>query len=117
MPLAVSNAAEALTVATRADVIVSALPLPGEMEGVEIITHLKNDERTKHIPVIVLTACAWKSDHNRVAAAGCDASLTKPCLADALLTEIRRALTLRRVAKPQPASAELPPSRRFRRPS
>jgi len=117
MPLAVSSAPEALTVATRADVIVTALLLPGEMEGVEFITRLKNDERTKHIPVIVLTACAWESDHDRAAAAGCDAFLTKPCLPDALFTEIRRALTLRRVPKPEPASAELLPSARFRRPS
>ncbi len=117
LPLPVSTAADALMVAARADVIVTALLLPGDMDGVEFITRLKNEERTKHIPVVVLTACAWDSDRDRAAAAGCDAFLAKPCLPDALLAEIRRAVTLRRVPKPQPASAELPPSARFRRPS
>jgi CheY-like chemotaxis protein len=90
--ICVSSARQAMTIAPRADVIVTALRLPGEIDGVEFITRLKRDARTSHIPIVVLTACAWKADRNRAEAAGCDVFLSKPCLPGDLLRELRRLL-------------------------
>ena len=87
LPVPVSNARDGLTVARKADVIVTSLLLPGDIDGIEFIARLKRDERTKRIPLIVLTACAWKSDRDRAEEAGCDVFLAKPCLPDLLLRE------------------------------
>jgi two-component system, cell cycle response regulator DivK len=89
LPVPVSNARDGLTVARKADVIVTGLLLPGDIDGIEFIARLKRDERTKRIPLIVLTACAWKSDRERAEEAGCDVFLAKPCLPDHLLREVR----------------------------
>ena len=89
LPVPVSNARDGLTVARKADVIVTSLLLPGDIDGIEFIARLKRDERTKRIPLIVLTACAWKSDRERAEEAGCDTFLAKPCLPDHLLREVR----------------------------
>ena len=95
LPVPVSTARDGLRVAPEADVIVTGLLLPGDMDGIEFIARLKRDDRTKRIPVIVLTACAWKSDHERAEQAGCDVFLPKPCLPDDLLREVRRLLAQR----------------------
>ena len=89
LPVPVSNARDGLGVARRADVIVTGLLLPGDIDGIEFIARLRRDERTKRIPLIVLTACAWKSDRERAEEAGCDVFLAKPCLPDHLLREVR----------------------------
>jgi two-component system, cell cycle response regulator DivK len=89
LPVPVSNARDGLTVARKADVIVTGLLLPGDIDGIEFIARLKRDERTNRIPLIVLTACAWKSDRDRAEEAGCDVFLAKPCLPDLLLREVR----------------------------
>jgi two-component system, cell cycle response regulator DivK len=89
LPVPVSTARDGLTVAPRADVIVTGLLLPDDMDGIEFIARLKRDDRTKRIPVIVLTACVWKSDRERAEKAGCNAFLSKPCLPCDLLREVR----------------------------
>ena len=96
LPVSVPTARDGLTVAPEADVIVTGLLLPGDMDGIEFIARLKRDDRTKGIPVIVLTACAWKSDRERAEQAGCDVFLPKPCLPDDLLRDVRRLLAQER---------------------
>lgn len=56
-PVVVSIAVDALRVASRADVIVTGILLPGSMDGIELVRRLKTDHRTRRIPTIVLTAC------------------------------------------------------------
>jgi two-component system cell cycle response regulator DivK len=92
LPVPVSTARDGLTVAPQADLIVTGLLLPGDMDGIDFIARLKRDERTKRIPVIVVTACAWNSDRERAEEAGCDVFLPKPCLPDDLLRDVRRLL-------------------------
>jgi two-component system cell cycle response regulator DivK len=90
--ICVSNATLAMTIAPYADVIITGLRLPGEINGVEFIGRLKRDQRTKNIPIVVLTACAWNTERERAETAGCDVFLTKPCLPCELLLELRRVL-------------------------
>ena len=119
LPVPVSNARDGLTVARRADIVVTGLLLPGDIDGIEFIARLKRDERTKRIPLIVLTACAWKSDRERAEEAGCDAFLAKPCLPDHLLREVRLLLAASKLRDNRTVSttADLPgdvPNRRER---
>jgi CheY-like chemotaxis protein len=111
-PVAVSSAADALAVARRAHIVVTAILIPGQMDGPDLIARLKHDERTSDIPVIVLTTCGWQSDRKRAHAAGCDAYLTKPCLPEVLVKEIRRVLADRPLQARQPAGKSPSPVRR-----
>jgi CheY-like chemotaxis protein len=110
--LPVSTAHEALIAAPQVAVIVTGILLPGHMDGLELVRRLRNDERMKSLPVVVLTACAWDAERERAHAAGCDLFLTKPCPPHALVTEIRRLLSTHRVPRPHPARARLVTMRR-----
>ena len=117
LPIPVSTAGDAFSVAPIADVIIAGILLPGHMDGIEFIAQLKADERTKSIPVIVLTTCAWKTERDRAESVGCDMFLAKPCLPDDLERAVRRVLARRRVPKPQPASVPTASTPRYRRTS
>lgn len=95
----VSNADAALTIAPRVDVVVTGILLPGSMDGIAFVTHLKTSQQTRHLPVIVLTACAWARDRQRAVQAGCDVFLPKPCVRDDLLREVRRLVSLNDAAR------------------
>jgi two-component system cell cycle response regulator DivK len=95
-PLAVSDAHDAMAVAPEADIIVTGILLPGSAtDGAELIVQLRSDERTKQKPIIVVTALAGQAERERCQQAGCDVFLSKPCLPDALLAEMRRLLASR----------------------
>jgi CheY-like chemotaxis protein len=53
------------------------LHLPG-MDGEEVLKHLKADQRTAEIPVVVVSADATNSRVERLLAGGAEAFLTKP---------------------------------------
>ena len=67
------------------------LALP-RMDGWEATRRLKNDPRTRHIPIVALTGHALAGHAEGAREAGCDAFVTKPCLPDALVAEIKRLL-------------------------
>ncbi len=81
------------------DIVLMDLALP-RMDGWEATRRLKNDDRTKNIPVVALTGHALAGHAEGARQAGCDAFVTKPCLPDALVAEIKRLLDR------QPASAD-----------
>lgn len=85
----ISSGAEALAAAPSADIVVTAIVLDRGMSGVELVQRLRADERTKHKPIIILTASAWRAERERARAAGCDLFLPKPCLPDDLLRHVR----------------------------
>jgi two-component system cell cycle response regulator DivK len=74
------------------DLIVMDLSLPG-LDGWEATRRLKRDARTKRIPVIALTGHALAGHSKGAMDAGCDAFITKPCLPERLLEEVRKMLT------------------------
>ena len=73
------------------DIILMDLALP-KVDGWEATKRLKSDPRTKHIPIVALTGHALAGFAEGAREAGCDAFVTKPCLPDALVAEIRRML-------------------------
>ena len=77
------------------DIILMDLALP-KMDGWEATRRLKADEKTRHIPIVALTGHALAGHAEGARQAGCDAFVTKPCLPDALVTEIERMLSERR---------------------
>jgi two-component system, cell cycle response regulator DivK len=90
MPIPASSAIDALAVAVKADIVVTGLRLPGDVDGIELIERLRGDGRTKRMPIIVLTASALETECERAQQAGCDVFLRKPCLPEELLREVRR---------------------------
>jgi len=73
------------------DIVLMDLALP-RMDGWEATRRLKSDPKTKDIPVVALTGHALAGHAEGAREAGCDAFVTKPCLPDALVVEIKRLL-------------------------
>ena len=61
----------------KPDLILMDIQLP-VMDGLEAIKLLKNDDVTKDIPIIALTAYAMKGDEKKIQETGCDGYLSKP---------------------------------------
>ena len=57
--------------------ILMDIQLPG-MNGIDALGHLRADARTRHIPIIAVTASAMMQDRQRILAAGFDAYQSKP---------------------------------------
>ena len=76
------------------DIILMDLALP-KMDGWEATRRLKLDDRTRHIPIVALTGHALAGHAEGARQAGCDSFVTKPCLPDALVAEIKRMLAVR----------------------
>jgi CheY-like chemotaxis protein len=109
-----ANGVEAVEKATELlpDIILMDLALP-RMDGWEATRRLKADARTRHIPVVALTGHALAGHADGAREAGCDAFVTKPCLPDALVAEIRRLLD--RPAPPSDNVTATPSSRTSKR--
>lgn len=61
----------------RPDLILLDIGLP-EMDGFMVMRVLKQDDRTRNIPILVITAMANPEDEAKVLEEGCDAYLSKP---------------------------------------
>jgi CheY-like chemotaxis protein len=88
-----ANGVEAVEKTTELlpDIVLMDLALP-RMDGWEATRRLKADPRTRDIPIVALTGHALAGHAEGAREAGCDAFVTKPCLPDALVAEIRRLL-------------------------
>jgi CheY-like chemotaxis protein len=73
------------------DAIVLDIRLP-DIIGWAVCAQLKADNRTKHIPVIILTAAATATMPEEVEASGCSAYLLKPCFPDQLARRVREVI-------------------------
>jgi len=70
-------------------IVLLDLNLPG-CSGVEVLTHLKSDARTKHIPVIILTTSDERHEIETCYALGCNAYFTKPVAYDQFVEVIQK---------------------------
>jgi len=77
------------------DIIICDIMMPVK-DGLEVCTTLKADERTDHIPVILLTAKVAMKDKLTGLSCGADAYLTKPFVKAELLTRLDQLVLLRK---------------------
>lgn len=99
-------------VETIPDLIVSDVMMP-EKDGFEVCEALKNDERTSHIPIVLLTA---KADvENRIAGLkrGADAYLAKPFHREELFFTLSNLLEVRQKLQRKYQDATLKPAAQF----
>ncbi len=87
------DSAQALNAISRCepDLILMDVALPG-MDGLSLTREIKADPRTRHIPIIAVTAFAMKGDEERVREAGCDDYIAKPIDTRKLPAQVARLL-------------------------
>jgi CheY-like chemotaxis protein len=81
------------------DVVLMDVWLP-KMDGLEATRRLRQDERTRDIPIIALTAHSLASARDKALEAGCDAVITKPFVPEDVEREIARQLERRATGSP-----------------
>ncbi len=77
------------------DLIISDIMMPG-IDGLQLCNRLKTDERTSHIPVILLTAKSTQTDHVKGLENGADVYITKPFTTRILELNVRNLLEVRK---------------------
>jgi signal transduction histidine kinase len=80
------------------DLIVSDVMMPGK-DGYQLCREIKQDQRTCHIPVVLLTAKAELSGKIEGLEYGADEYLTKPFNAQELRAKVRSLISLRRLER------------------
>ena len=87
--LKTSEGLEAINLARdeHPDLILMDIRLPG-ISGFEVTRLLKQDNQTKAIPIIAVTAFATPGDEKKALESGCAAYITKPVKVDELLRTI-----------------------------
>jgi CheY-like chemotaxis protein len=59
------------------DMILMDIQLPG-LDGLTVTAIIKDDPRTREVPIIALTAHAMRGDEEKAREAGCDNYISKP---------------------------------------
>ena len=80
-----------LAFAQPPDLVLMDIDLPG-IDGMEALRRLRDDPRTRLVPVAAVTALAMAADRERVMRAGFDGFLEKPISVRDLPAQVRRLL-------------------------
>jgi len=89
----------AMALSERPDIILMDLEMP-RVDGWEATRRLKDDPRTRDIPIIALSAHALAGEREKALAAVCDEFDTKPIEFERLVATLRRVLAARGGRKP-----------------
>ena len=92
-----SNGREALNIIKDGwmpDMVVTDLMMP-VMDGIELISHLRNDFATSHIPIVVITAKHEDDTHVKAMKYGADGYIAKPFTMELLMARIDNMLERR----------------------
>lgn len=73
---------------SRPDLVLMDMRMPG-MNGLEAMQELRRHEKTRDIPVVVLTASAMKGDRERLLREGFDGYLEKPIDLETFSDDVR----------------------------
>lgn len=71
----------------KPDLILLDISLP-EMDGTEVLRHIRGDDTLRDLPVIALTAHAMAGDREKFLGAGFNDYLTKPIIDETLLLDM-----------------------------
>jgi hypothetical protein len=82
-----------IAIALKPDLIITDLLMP-EMDGFELIEHLRHTPEIKDVLIIVSSASVFEADKHRSLQAGGNAFLTKPIHVDELLHQLEQYLNL-----------------------
>ena len=93
-------------VETIPDIIISDVMMP-KKNGFELLETLKQDERTSHIPIILLTAKATQQDKLAGLKYGADAYLMKPFDKEELLVRLGKLLEMRKALQQRYSSQDM----------
>ncbi len=106
-PVEASSGGNAVQLALehRPDLVILDLALP-DLDGLEVCRRLKQEEKTKHIPVIMLTARDGVSDIVKGLEAGANDYLTKPFEVMELMARVRAQIRLAEDMKGPPQTLE-----------
>lgn len=89
--------AVAYTASTIPDVVVVRMRQPNRAVVADaLMERLKANARTRHVPVVVISASPLAEDRDAMIKAGCDRYLLLPCLPDELLKAVRDVLVVHR---------------------
>lgn len=91
------------------DIIISDVMMPLK-DGFEVLEILRADERTSHIPVVLLTAKATQEDKIAGLRSGADAYLMKPFDKGELLVRLEKLIEMRRQLQVKYQSYQLAPT-------
>ncbi|SDD36381.1 Signal transduction histidine kinase [Mucilaginibacter pineti] len=84
--------------ALHPDIMVSDISMP-EMNGKELCRKIKNDSRTSHIPIILLTALIGEEEELKGLEIGANDYMTKPFNFEILISKIKNLLNLQATFK------------------
>ncbi len=76
----------------KPDLILLDIGLP-KIDGYQILSKLKEDQQTKSIPIIAVTARAMREEVGKILSWGCDDIILKPINISDLIEKIKKCLT------------------------
>jgi DNA-binding response OmpR family regulator len=81
------------TLALHPNLVVSDITMP-EMNGIDLCRKIRNDKRTSHIPVVLLTAITGEEQQLKGLETGANDYLTKPFNFEILLSKLKNILAI-----------------------
>ena len=77
--------------AQKFDLVLTDLAMP-KVSGVEVIQSIKTDPKTRHIPVLAVTAHVWDGIAQSAGQVGCDGYISKPFSMKELVEQVEKRL-------------------------